>query len=176
MMNERVQETIIRQPEQSLSHDNVQAVLAKYPNAQRDQLIPLLQEVQEQQGYLSRDAVIKIGKHLKLPTSKIYGVATFYNQFRFQPIGKYHILVCRGTACHVKGSFSLLNTLQRLLKIEAGQTTRDGLFSIEVVACIGACGLAPVVCVNGEFHGNLTVDDLPKILNQYRNKEKKGDA
>lgn len=176
MMNERVQETIIRQPEQSLSHDNVQAVLAKYPNAQRDQLIPLLQEVQEQQGYLSRDAVIKIGKHLKLPTSKIYGVATFYNQFRFQPIGKYHILVCRGTACHVKGSFSLLNTLQRLLKIEAGQTTRDGLFSLEVVACIGACGLAPVVCVNGEFHGNLTVDDLPKILNQYRNKEKKGDA
>lgn len=176
MMNDQPQETINREPGQSLNHDNVQAVLAKYPNAQRELLIPLLQEVQEQEGYLSRDAVIQIGKHLKLPTSKIYGVATFYNQFRFQPIGKYHIMLCRGTACHVKGSFSLLNTLQRLLKIEAGQTTRDGLFSLEVVACIGACGLAPVICVNGEFHGNLTVDDLPKILNQYRNKEKKGDA
>ncbi|MDQ1350515.1 MAG: hypothetical protein QG657_817 [Acidobacteriota bacterium] len=176
MMNEQPQETISRQPGQSLNHDNIQAVLAKYPNAQRELLIPLLQEVQEQQGYLSKDAVIQIGKHLKLPTSKIYGVATFYNQFRFQSIGKYHIMLCRGTACHVKGSFSLLNTLQRLLKIEAGQTTRDGLFSLEVVACIGACGLAPVICVNGEFHGNLTVDDLPKILNQYRNKEKKGDA
>lgn len=175
-MNEHPQETIIRQAEQSLNNDNLHDVLAKYPNAQRDQLIPLLQEVQEQEGYLSREAVIKIGKHLKLPTSKIYGVATFYNQFRFQPIGKYHILVCRGTACHVKGSISLLKTLQRLLKIEAGQTTRDGLFSLEVVACIGGCGLAPVVCVNGEFHGNLTVDDIPKILNQYRNKEKKGDA
>jgi NADH-quinone oxidoreductase subunit E len=176
MMNEQPQETIFSQPGQSLSQNNIQTVLAKYPNAQRDQLIPLLQEVQEQEGYLSKDAVIQIGKHLKLPTSKIYGVATFYNQFRFQAIGKYHILICRGTACHVKGSSSLLNTLQRLLKIEAGQTTRDGLFSLEVVACIGACGLAPVICVNGEFHGNLTVDDIPKILNQYRNKEKKGDA
>lgn len=176
MMNEQPQETIFSQPGQSLNQNNIQTVLAKYPNAQRDQLIPLLQEVQEQEGYLSKDAVIQIGKHLKLPTSKIYGVATFYNQFRFQAIGKYHILICRGTACHVKGSSSLLNTLQRLLKIEAGQTTRDGLFSLEVVACIGACGLAPVICVNGEFHGNLTVDDIPKILNQYRNKEKKGDA
>lgn len=176
MMNEQPRETISSQPGQSLNLDNIHAVLAKYPNAQRDQLIPLLQEVQEQEGFLSKDAVIQIGKHLKLPTSKIYGVATFYNQFRFQPIGKYHIMLCRGTACHVKGSASLLNTLQRLLKIEAGQTTRDGLFSLEVVACIGACGLAPVICVNGEFHGNLTVDDLPKILNQYRNKEKKGDA
>lgn len=178
MMNEQHQETIIKQPELSLNHENVDLFLAKYPGAQRDQLIPLLQEVQEQEGYVSRDAVIKIGKHLKLPTSKIYGVATFYNQFRFQPIGKYHILVCRGTACHVKGSSSILKNLQRVLKIEAGQTTRDGLFSLEVVACIGACGLAPVVSVNGEFHGNLNLDEIPKILNHYRNKEKekKGDA
>jgi len=150
----------------------VDLILGKYVDAHRDKLIPILQEVQEMDGYLSRDAVIKIGKHLKLPTGKIYGVATFYNQFRFQSIGKYHILICRGTACHVKGSAAVLKALQRELKIEAGQTTRDGLFSLEVVACIGACGLAPVINVNGEFYGNLTVDKIPKILNQYRNKEK----
>jgi NADH-quinone oxidoreductase subunit E len=80
--------------------------------------------------------------------------------------------VCRGTACHVKGSAAVLKAMQRLLNIEPGQTSRDGLFSLEVVACIGACGLAPVVSINGEFHGNLTADDIPKILNQYRKKEK----
>jgi NADH-quinone oxidoreductase E subunit len=146
-------------------------ILGRYPGAQRDLLIPILQEVQEQEGCLSREAVTRIGQYLHLPVSKIYGVATFYNQFRFQPVGKYHILVCRGTACHVKGSAAVLKVLQRELKIEPGQTTRDGLFSLEVVACIGACGLAPVVCINGEFHGNLTVESVPRILKEYRNKE-----
>lgn len=150
----------------------VEAVLQKYGEARRDQLIPILQDVQEQQGFLSREAVVQISRRLNLPASKIYGVATFYNQFRFQPIGKYHILVCRGTACHVKGSAAVLKALQRTLKIEAGQTTRDGLFSLEVVACIGACGLAPVICVNGEFHGNLSADDIPKIINRCRSMEK----
>jgi NADH-quinone oxidoreductase subunit E len=163
---------------QTSRSQEVETILQKYTDARRDQLIPILQEVQETQGFLSRDAVIQIGRQLNLPASKIYGVATFYNQFRFQPIGKYHILVCRGTACHVKGSAAVLKALQRTLKIEAGQTTRDGLFSLEVVACIGACGLAPVICVNGEFHGNLSVDDVPKILNRYRamEKEKKNDG
>jgi NADH:ubiquinone oxidoreductase subunit E len=99
-------------------------------------------------------------------------VATFYNQFRFQPIGKYHILVCRGTACHVKGSAAVLKALQQALKIEAGTTTRDGLFSLEVVACIGACGLAPVISINGEFYANLEAEGVPKILKSYKNKEK----
>lgn len=152
---------------------HVDNILENYPNAHRDQLIPILQDVQEQHGFLSREAVVKIGRHLGLPTSKIYGVATFYNQFRFQPVGKYHVLVCRGTACHVKNSASLLKAVRQSLKIEPGQTTRDGLFSLEVVACIGACGLAPVICVNGEFYGNLTMDDVPKIINRYRNEERK---
>jgi NADH:ubiquinone oxidoreductase subunit E len=151
---------------------NVDLVLEKFPNAGRDKLIPILQEVQEKDGYLSKDAVIRIGKHLNLPTSKIYGVATFYNQFRFQAIGKYHVLVCRGTACHVKGSAAVLKALQMALNIEPGQTSRDGLFSLEVVACIGACGLAPVISINGEFHGNLAAEDVPKLLNQIRKKEK----
>lgn len=149
---------------------DIDAILERYPGAKRDSLIPLLQEVQQQHGYLSREAVVRIGEHLRLPSSKIYGVATFYNQFRFQPQGKFHIQVCRGTACHVKGSSAILDTIKRELKIEAGQTSRDGMFSLEVVACIGACGLAPVICVNGEFHASLTTQKVGKILDTYRRK------
>ncbi len=159
---------------QNTSQDlsTIDTILREYPDATRDQLIPILQEVQEDQGYLSREAVVRIGAHLSLPTSKIYGVATFYNQFRFQPVGKYHVQVCRGTACHVKGSLAVLEALQENMKIMPGETSRDGLFSLEVVACIGACGLAPVISVNGEFHANLSADDIPKIVKSYRNMEK----
>jgi NADH-quinone oxidoreductase E subunit len=153
---------------------DIDPILSKYDNAKRDSLIPLLQEVQQQLGYLSREAVLQIGKHLKLPPSKIYGVATFYNQFRFQPQGKNHIQVCRGTACHVKGSAAVLDAIKRELKIDAGQTSRDGQFSLEVVACIGACGLAPVICVNGEFHAGVTTQKVSKILESYRKKSGEG--
>ncbi len=146
-------------------------IFHKYPDAKRDSLIPILQEVQEVQGFISKDAVISIGKHLELPASKIYGVATFYNQFRFEPQGKYHVQVCRGTACHVKGSAAVLEGLKRELKIDAGQTTRDGLFSLEVVACIGACGLAPVINIAGNFHAKVESDDVKGILDSYREQE-----
>ena len=149
---------------------DIETVLERYPNAARDALIPLLQEVQQEQGYLSRESVARIGQHLRLPTSKIYGVATFYNQFRFQPQGRNHVQVCRGTACHVKGSAAILEAIKRELKIDAGQTTRDGEFSLEVVACIGACGLAPVICVNGDFHAGVTTKSVEKILASYRRK------
>ena len=152
---------------------DIETILSKYRDAKRDSLIPLLQEVQDLQGYLSREAIVLVGQHLQLPPSKIYGVATFYNQFRFQPQGKYHVQVCRGTACHVKGSAALLDAVKRELKIEAGQTTRDGLFSLEVVACIGACGLAPVMCVNGEFYTKLTPDSAKKVLKECQKKEAK---
>jgi len=147
------------------------AILEGFPRARRDALIPLLQEVQRAQGYISREAIVEIGRHLELPASKIYGVATFYNQFRFEPLGRYHVQVCRGTACHVKGSLAVLESLCKLLKLRPGQTTRDGLFSVEVVACIGACGLAPVISVNGEFHAGVTTKQLPKILAAYRNRD-----
>ncbi len=154
-----------------MKETNTFSVLNRYPEPNRENLIPILQEVQELNGYLSKDAVVEIGKHLNLPSSKIYGVATFYNQFRFQPIGRYHILVCRGTACHVKGSANVLFALEQELKIQAGQTTRDGLFSLEVVACIGACGLAPVIAVNDDFHAGVQPADVPKIISEYRNRE-----
>jgi NADH:ubiquinone oxidoreductase subunit E len=132
-------------------------------------LIPVLQAVQEEEGFLSKEAVIEIGQALNLPASKIYGVATFYNQFRFTPYGKYNIQVCRGTACHVKGSAAVLDRIERELGIIAGETSKDGIFSIEVVACIGACGLAPVIAINGNFHAKVTPDDIPEILEHYRN-------
>ncbi len=149
----------------------VESVLKKHARAGRDALIPILQEVQETQGYLSREAVAQISKHLNLPATKIYGVATFYNQFRFQPKGKYHFMVCRGTACHVKGSNRVLEMAQKLLKLKPGQTSRDRLFSLEVVACMGACGLSPVMNLNGEFYAKVTPRKLLKIIQECREME-----
>ena len=146
----------------------VEDILAQHPSAGRDALIPILQEVQEAEGFLSRDAVVRIGQHLNLPASKIYGVATFYNQFRFQAQGKFHVQVCRGTACHVKGSAAVLEALKLALNVDPGQTTRDGLFSLEVVACIGACGLAPVISINGEFYAGVTPESVRKIIDSCK--------
>jgi NADH-quinone oxidoreductase E subunit len=147
---------------------DLEPILSRYRGASRDKVIPLLQEVQNAQGFLSREAMEEIAETLDLPVSKIYGVASFYNQFRFHAPGHFHIQVCRGTACHVKGSLAVLEKLERELTIKAGQTSRDGLFSLEVVACIGACGLAPVIAINGEFHGGVTQDQVPEILATYR--------
>lgn len=147
---------------------SVQEILAGNEGTSGDQLIPLLQKIQEEQGFISREAVAVLGSLLDLSASKIYGVATFYNQFRFEPVGQFHVQVCRGTACHVKGSQGILETVQRFLQIKDGQTTRDGLFSLEVVACLGACGLAPLISVNGEFHGQVSADTVVRILRRYR--------
>jgi len=146
----------------------VEKVLENYSFAKRDKLIPILQDVQAADGYISKPAALRVAKHLNIPASKVYGVATFYNQFRFKPVGKYHVMICRGTACHVKGSAAVLKMCEEVLGIKAGDTTRDGLFSIEVVACIGACGLAPVISINGEFHAKVTSDKLRKLVEDFR--------
>ncbi|MEI6972008.1 MAG: NADH-quinone oxidoreductase subunit NuoE [bacterium] len=151
--------------------ESIGPILARHQAAGRDALIPVLQEVQEAEGYLSKESVSLISRHLRLPTSKVYGVATFYNQFRFQPKGKYHVTVCRGTACHVKGSAKLLEVLVRNLKIEPGKTTRDRMFSLETVACMGACALSPVMCINGEFHAKISPTKALKLLDSCRQKE-----
>ncbi|MFH1377467.1 MAG: NADH-quinone oxidoreductase subunit NuoE [Planctomycetota bacterium] len=153
------------------TEQTLEDIFNKHPHAHRDSLIPILQETQKAFGFLSRESVVAIGRHLDLPTSKIYGVATFYNQFRFQGIGKYYLQICRGTACHVKGSAGLLAALKRELKVDEGQTTRDGLFTLDVVACIGACGLAPVININGEFHARMTPDAGVKLIRDIRKKE-----
>lgn len=153
------------------AQSRVEKVLEKHSFAKRDKLIPILQDVQGEDGYISKQAVLKVAKHLNIPASKVYGVATFYNQFRFKPVGRQHIMICRGTACHVKGSAAVLKMCEEVLGIKAGDTTRDGLFSIEVVACIGACGLAPVISINGEFHAKITADKLRKLVDEIRNTE-----
>lgn len=155
---------------------DIKNILNKYPGGGRENLIPILQDIQEENGHLSKESIIEVGSFLNIPTSKIFGVATFYNQFRFQPQGKYHIQVCRGTACHVLGSATVLDELEKQLRVKAGDTTRDGLFSIEVVACIGACGLAPVIAINGEFHAKVTAASLVEIIESYKSKEVEDEA
>lgn len=154
----------------SANSAGIQAVLARYPDATEDQLITLLQEVQDACGYLSRDAILSIGRHIDMPASKIYGVATFYNQFRFFPLGRVHIQICRGTACHVKGSKAVLDEFIRQLGVAEGVPTPDGVFSYEELACIGACGLAPAIMVNGELRAKVTPESVPALLKEYREK------
>jgi len=143
-------------------------ILNKYSGAGRESLIPILQDIQEVDGWLSEDALTEVGGFLKMPVSKVYGVATFYNQFRFQPKGKFHIQICRGTACHVLGSATILEEIKKSLKIDVDETTKDGLFSLEVVACLGTCGLAPVMNINGIFHAGVTQLSLRDILASCR--------
>ncbi len=111
-----------------------------------------------------------------MPLSGVYGVATFYNQFRLIPLGKNVIRVCRGTACHVKNSANILTSLETELGIYAGGTTRDKFFTLETVACIGACSIAPVININEEYYGRITVKEIPKILKKYRAEYKKKTA
>jgi NADH:ubiquinone oxidoreductase subunit E len=144
-------------------------LLDKYPRASRDNLVPILQEIQDITGYITEEAVIMVGKHLNLPASKIYSLASYYDQFRFQPLGKYHIQVCRGTACHVLGSSTVLEELEKKLKIKAGQTSRSGLYSLEVVSCLGACSLAPVIVVNSQYHTRLTIKALDELVHSLHN-------
>ena len=147
-------------------------IFEKYPKNDRSNLIPLLQDVQEIHGYLPEDALKEISNHINMPLSGVYGVATFYNQFRLLPLGKNVIRVCRGTACHVKNSANILSALETELGICAGFTTRDKVFTLETVACIGACSIAPVININEEYYGRVTIKEIPKILNKYRKEEK----
>ena len=146
--------------------DELEKLFENY-DLSRDNLIPILQEIQEHEGYLSPTSIALVGKKLKIPNSQVYGVATFYNQFRFVPKGKYNIQLCRGTACHVLGSATVLEEFEKHLDIKAGQTTKDGLFSLEVVACIGACGLAPAISVNGEVFAKVNRETVKLITSLY---------
>jgi NADH-quinone oxidoreductase subunit E len=129
-----------------------------------DALIPLLQQVQVRDGYLSRTAMTEIAAALGIPVSRVFGVATFYNQFRLAPLGEHVIEVCRGTACHVKQSLTLSQYLKHRLRLRADGNSPDGVFSVVTVACLGACSMAPVIRLDGQFHGHLTVESLEALL------------
>lgn len=136
-----------------------------------EELIPLLQHVQRDKGYLSDESMQSIAGFTGLPLSKVYGVATFYAQFRFEPRGKNHIMMCRGTACHVKGAPRIQEEIEKLLNIKEGETSHDMKYSLENVACIGACSLAPVVMVNEDVEAKLTAEKIKKLFGKSKNKK-----
>ena len=140
----------------------------------REDLIPLLQKAQHHYGFLSDEVMESIAKFTGIPAGRVYGVATFYAQFRFKPVGKNHIMLCRGTACHVKGAPRILEELEKQLGVVEGDTTKDGEYSLESVACIGACGLAPCITVNHDVKGRLTPKMVEKLFDQKEKSEQDG--
>jgi NADH:ubiquinone oxidoreductase subunit E len=145
--------------------EETKKILENYPK-EKDRLIGILNDIQEKFGYIPKEAQIEVSKFLGISLAEIYGVITFYSRFTLEPRGKYKISICLGTACFVKGSQALLDRVKERLNLEPGQTTEDGLFSLDDVRCVGACGLAPVFMINGEVHGNATVKQLDMAIDR----------
>ncbi len=146
----------------------IDQILKKYKPGRREELIPLLQEIQEDFGFLSEDSIVKAGSYVGLSTTKIYGLATFYDEFRFVPSGKIHLKICNGTSCFLNGSEALIDKICEELGILPGQTTRDGLFSYEIVTCMGGCNKGPVIKVNDEYHTSVRSEQLPALIERLK--------
>jgi NADH:ubiquinone oxidoreductase subunit E len=160
---------------QQLDLSRVNPILHKY-GSQDGALIPVLQEVQAVYGYLPEEALKLVGKTLRVPLSRIYGVVTFYAQFYLTPRGKHTIKCCQGTACHVRGGKGVLEALERELKVTPGGTTDDLKFSLETVACVGTCFLAPVMMIDEDYFGKLTPNSAVKAVRKYSPKAKSEEA
>ncbi len=145
--------------------------LEKYKSS-KGSLITILQKAQEIYGYLPTDVIYHIAEETGLTPARVMGVATFYTQFRFKPVGKYLIMLCQGTACHVNGSERIESTIKEELGISDGETTENGLFTLKNVACLGCCSLSPVMMINEETYGSLTPEKVRNILNNLRESEK----
>jgi len=143
-------------------------ILKKYKQGKREDLIPLLQEIQDAAGYLSEEAIVKTGSFLGLSTTKIYGLATFYDRFRFIPSGKIRIYICNGTSCFLNGSQAVINKIKEETGVQVGQTTRDGNFSYEVVSCMGGCCNGPIISVNGKYHTHIKAEQLPDLIKRLK--------
>lgn len=150
--------------------EKVQEILNKYKK-QKGSLIPILQEVQEEFGYLSEEVLGSISQSTGVQLSRIYGVATFYKQFRLKPLGKHTVRVCHGTACHVSGAEQLSAAIENELGIEDGETTEDNLFTLQSVACLGCCSLAPAMVVDDKTYGRCTPDKVSRILRKIKEAE-----
>jgi len=149
------------------SRDGISSIRQEFKGARED-LIPVLQRVQEQDGYLRPDAIRSISRWLKISENEIFGVATFYAQFRFHPPGEHHIKICLGTACHVKGGEQILVMAQQRLNIETGETTADGKYDLDRVACLGCCALAPVVAIDDKIHSQMSVLKIQEIFDEHK--------
>ncbi|MEG1537340.1 MAG: NADH-quinone oxidoreductase subunit NuoE [Clostridiales bacterium] len=153
--------------EKQLDFSQLDKVLTQYCGT-AGSLITILQNAQEIYGYLPREVIERIADKVDLKPARIYGVATFYTQFRFSPVGKYLILLCQGTACHVNGAKMIAEAVYEELGIQNGETTADGLFTLNNVACLGCCSLSPVMMINGETYGSLTKDKVKAIFDSYK--------
>ncbi len=152
--------------EQEIDLSQVDGIIEPYLG-KKEMIIPVLQKVQEHFGYLPRMAVEHVSRRMRIPLSRLYGVATFYAQFKMRPRGRYIIRVCKGTACHIQGSPKIAERIEENLGIQSGETTDDLRFTLEEVACIGACALAPVIMINDDPHGRLAPDKIKDILDSY---------
>lgn len=153
------------------SHEQLTPELLAYIHEWKSRpgnLIMVLHRVQEHFGYVPRDVAFQVAALLDIPPAKVYGVLTFYHFFKLSKPGRFQISVCLGTACYLKGGGEILEELKSILGIDVGEVTPDGLFSLQAVRCIGCCGLAPVISVNGEVHGSLKKSDIPGIVDHYR--------
>lgn len=146
-------------------------ILHAYP-AQQRYCLAIMQDMQKQYNYIPREGMELLAEYLSCPLSSLYSMATFYKALSLNPKGKHIIKLCDGTACHIRGSSGLVDGISRLLGIKDGETTEDGMFSLELVNCLGSCALAPVMVVDDTYHGKVAVDKLPEILDSYR---KEGD-
>ena len=158
--------TAVIEQEKNLDYQRVNELIEPFLG-KKGMVIPVLQCLQEEYGYLPRPVVEQVSKRMRIPLSKLYGVITFYAQFKLSPRGKYIINVCKGTACHIQGSPKIAERIQEILGIESGETTPDLKFTLEEVACIGACALAPVITINDNPHGRLSPDVIQEILDSY---------
>ena len=142
-------------------------ILASIPNPGSNDLIPILQQIQNEYGYLPKDVLTEMSKRTGIPASRIYGVMTFYEQFHFKPQGRHMIRCCRGTACHVKDGTKITEEIKSQLGAEPGETTDDMRFTFETVACLGTCFLAPVIMIDNDYYGHLEPKDIKGILERY---------
>lgn len=149
----------------------IDGIIAKY-KGKKGNLIPVLQQTQDIYGYVPRTAFLKLNMELGLKLNDMYGVATFYSQFRLNPVGKHIIKVCHGTACHVQNATKITEALEDVLKVKDGETTEDNLFTLESVACLGCCSLAPVMMIDGESYGKLDGKKAGRIIKEIRLKDK----
>ena len=149
---------------------SLKLILSKF-EGKNEELIPILQAAQEALGFLPKDSMLKIARFIHIPESRVYAVATFYSQFRFTPVGKKHVMACRGTACHVMGAPRILREFKTQLGIDEGQTTEDLEYSLETVACIGACSLAPCAMINNKVEAKLTPRKISSFFHRGEKNE-----
>jgi len=147
--------------------EKLKEILSPY-SGKKDELIPILQEAQEQFGYLPSEVMLEIAKFLRLPESTVFGVSTFYAQFKFSPTGRKKVRLCRGTACHVRGAQRILEEVEKYLGIKPGETTEDLEYSLETIACFGSCALAPVMVVGDNVYGRMTPKKVAQILSNAK--------